>query len=190
MPNPPLSRIPRHQLPEPIRSAYDRSLELRGDATFFEVFGHHPRLYRWYTESFYGEVFSGGLVDRRTKELVRYRLSTLHGCRFCNQGNRAEAIAAGIEPSVLDDIGRLDDCPDVTAAERAAVALAERMALTSDDASLDDALHARLSAHFSDAEILELGLVIGILSGMARFLFAFDLVEKETTCPFHAETPP
>ena len=27
----------------------------------------------------------------------------------------------------------------------------------------------------------------GMLGGMARFMFAFDLVERETTCPFPTE---
>ncbi len=30
-----------------------------------------------------------------------------------------------------------------------------------------------------------LGLVGGILVGVAKFMFAYDLVEKEDTCPFH-----
>ena len=30
-----------------------------------------------------------------------------------------------------------------------------------------------------------LGLVGGILVGVAKFMFAYDLVEKEDTCPLH-----
>ena len=41
--------------------------------------------------------------------------------------------------------------------------------------------------NFSDAEILELGLVGGILAGVAKFMFAYDLVEKEDACPFHSQ---
>ena len=85
MPDPLLKRIGRDELPEPLRQAHDRSMALRGDATFFEVFGNNPELFDWYTGSFYGEVFRGGRVERRIKELVRLRLSTVHGCRFCNQ---------------------------------------------------------------------------------------------------------
>ncbi len=184
MPDPKLGRVAAEAMPDDIRAARERSLELRGDATFFEVFANHPELYRWYTGSFYGEVFAGGLVDRRLKELVRYRLSTLHGCRFCNQGNRVDALAAGLTEDELD---RIDDAgySAFGAAEQAALALAERIALTAPDGELDAALHARLSAHFSDAQILELGMVAGILAGMAKFMFAFDLVEKEPYCPFH-----
>ena len=48
------------------------------------------------------------------------------------------------------------------------------------------ALHRELANHFNDAEILELGLVGGILAGVAKFMFAYDLVEKEDSCPFQA----
>lgn len=183
MPAPKLTRVPRERLAGPIGAAHDQSMSLRGDATFFEIFGHHPELYRWYTESFYGEVFRGGIVDRRIKELARYRLSTLHGCRFCNQGNRADALAAGLSE---DDLDRIHDYESAgfSAPEKAALALADRLALTAPDGELDDALYHRLREHFGDAQILELGLLLGVLAGMAKFLFAFDLVEKERDCPF------
>lgn len=185
MPDPKLNRVSRDELPEDLGAAHDHSIELRGDATFFEVFGNHPELYRWYNGSFYGEVFAGGRVERRIKELVRYRLSTLHGCRFCNQGNRADALAAGLVEADLDTIDDVES-GGFSEREKAALALAERMALTEPGGELDGPLYERLSAHYDDAEILELGVVLGILSGMAKFLFAYDLVEKEENCPFRA----
>ena len=189
MPNPKLRRVTRDELPEPLGAAHDHSMRLRGDATFFEIFGNHPELYRWYSERFYGDVFRGGRVERRIKELLRYRLSTLHGCRFCNQGNRADAMDAGLSER---DLERIDDVESSGFSERekAALALAERMALTTTDGELDGPLYERLRQHFDDAEILELGVVAGILGGMARFLFAFDLVEKETNCPFPSGSRP
>ena len=45
----------------------------------------------------------------------------------------------------------------------------------------------RLKAHFSPAEIMELGMVMAVLTGMAKMLFTFDLVEKEESCPFPAQ---
>ena len=159
-------------------------MELRGDATFFEVFANHPELYRWYTGSFYGEVFNGGVVPRRIKELVRLRLSTVHGCRFCNQGNRVAALEAGLSE---DDIAALEDYPasSLGEPEKAALRLADQMLLTNPGGELDEALYTELRRHFSDAEILELGVVLGVLTGMAKFLFAFDLVAREASCPIH-----
>ena len=48
---------------------------------------------------------------------------------------------------------------------------------------LDKALHDELKPHFDDAEIFELGMTAAVLTGMAKFLFVYDLVEKEANCP-------
>ncbi len=157
-------------------------MALRGDATFFEVFANHPALFGWYIDRFYGEVFSGGLCDRRVKELLRLRLSSVHGCKFCNQGNRVDAAAAGLSPAEIDAIANGHN-QQLPAADQAVLELAEQMQLTNPGGQLDRDLHGKLSAHFDDAQILELGLVAGVLAGMAKMMFVFDLVEKEDDCP-------
>ena len=185
MPSPRLPRVAATELPDDLREAHQRSMELRGDATFFEVFGNHPALYRWYVERFYGEVFYTGRVDRQMKELLRYRLSTTHGCRFCNQGNRADSLAAGLDERMLAAIDK-DKLDELDGRARAVIQLADRMALTNPGGELDAETHAALRRYFDDADILELGLVAGVLAGMAKFLFAFDLVEREANCPIPA----
>jgi alkylhydroperoxidase family enzyme len=49
-------------------------------------------------------------------------------------------------------------------------------------------LFKTLRAHFSEAQILELGVVMAIIGGMAKLSFLLDVVEKETWCPFTPET--
>lgn len=44
-------------------------------------------------------------------------------------------------------------------------------------------LHEELAAHFTEAEIFELGMTMAVLCGMAKFLFCFDLVTREDSCP-------
>lgn len=177
----PLMRVPGTQLNDAMRAARERSVERRGDATFVEVMGNAPELFAWYAD-FYTQLFYGGRVAVRYKELLRYRLSTRHGCRHCNLGNRLDAIDAGIADAELAAIER-DDLATFAAGERAVLTFAERMALTTPDGHVDAELHAALSEHFDDAEIIELGIVAAVLSGMAKFLFAYDLVEREASCP-------
>ena len=45
-------------------------------------------------------------------------------------------------------------------------------------------LFAKLQAHFSEAQILELGTAMAVISGMAKLSFVLDLVEREGYCPF------
>ena len=119
------------------------------------------------------------------------------GSLIGGSGRRAPS-ASGIRPSVepadnLDSIPISQDELDALPAyetgpfsegERAALALADAMALTNPGGRLDAALHDRLRPHFDDGELYELGMIMGLLTGMAKFLFVFDLVEKEQSCPF------
>ncbi len=184
MPQPQLPRIAPEDMPEHIRHGWERSMALRGDATWFEVMAHAPELYDWYGE-FYERLFRGGRVERVIKELARLRLSTTHGCRFCNQGNRPDALEAGVAQEQIDQLDEYESGP-FSERERAALALADQMVLTNPSGTLDAALHERLKKHFDPAEIMELGMVMAVLTGMAKMLFTFDLVEKENNCPFPA----
>ena len=185
MPQPQLPRIAPEDMPEHIRHGWERSMALRGDATWFEVMAHAPELYDWYGE-FYARLFRGGRVERAIKELARLRLSTTHGCRFCNQGNRPDALEAGVSQEQIDKLHEYESGP-FSEREQAALALADQMVLTNPSGALDAALHSRLKKHFSPAEIMELGMVMAVLTGMAKMLFTFDLVEKEDSCPFPAQ---
>ena len=102
-PKPLLSRVKSENLPDDIRAAWDNSMLLRGDGTFFEVFAKHPELYRWYIEEVYGKVFRLGKVKNRYKQLLRLKLSTLHGCKFCNQGNRKDALESGLSQEQIEN---------------------------------------------------------------------------------------
>ena len=94
-------------------------------------------------------------------------------------------MAAELTAEQIDAFDDPDNGP-FTDAEKAVLALGEQLALAQPEGTLNPVLHQKLAQHFSDAEILELGLVGGILAGVAKFIFAYDLVEKDDTCPFHS----
>lgn len=182
MPNPLLRRVPRAEMTPRLQQEYDATLALRDDATMQEVGANAPELMAWYKDEFYGRLFYGGRVETRIKELMRYRLSMTHGCAYCNKGNRDAATRAGVTAEQLARIMN-EEAPCFDARERAVLALADQIVLTNMHGELTPALVAELRPHFDDAQIFELGMVAGILTGMAKFIFVFDLVEKEANCP-------
>lgn len=182
-----LARVPREKLPPAMQAAHDRASATRGDATFIEVAGQAPELFDWYGE-FYSRVFYGGRVPVRIKELIRLRLSTLHGCAFCNRGNRIDAANAGVTEAQLRAIEN-PGSPVWSDAERVALEIAGRMSLTQPQGGLDPELYAAARCHFDDAQLFELGMTMAVLTGMAKFLFAFDLVEREDYCEFGPQSP-
>jgi len=62
--------------------------------------------------------------------------------------------------------------------------LADEIARNNDQGELTPELHARLKRHFSDEEILELGVCLAIIVGLVKLSFVFGLVEKEPYCKF------
>ncbi len=181
-PAPFIAPLSREALPEFMRLAHDQALAVRGDSTFIDVMGHAPGVFAWYRD-FYQRLFRGGGVPVAMKELARYRLSTLHGCAFCNKGNRLDAMSAGLSEA---QIAAIDDLEALcwSDAERAVIRLAEQMSLGKSDGVVSAELHAELVRHFDNEQILELGVTMAVLTGMAKFLFAFDLVEREGYCQF------
>jgi AhpD family alkylhydroperoxidase len=186
-PDTPLNRVPRDELPAHMQKSWDAALDMHGDTTFVEVAGNNPTMYDWYIDDFYKKVFYSGRIDRRIVELIRLRLGTIHGCGFCNRSDSAAALQAGISQDQIDERASYEDGP-FSDAEKAALALADVMVLTNPRGAISKALYARCRAHFTDGEIYELGMIMAVLCGMAKFIFAFDLVEKEDYCPFVPET--
>jgi len=187
MPETPLKRVSLEELPPHMQAAWKRSKEIRGEADFIEAAGNAPELFDWYAD-FYQRVFYGGRVPVRLKELARIKLSTVHGCAYCNRGNRRDALAAGLTEAQLQALGDPDD-PAFAPDERAVLRLAAQMSLTNAMGQLDGPLYSELKRHLDDAQIYELGLTMAVLTGMAKFLFTFDLVSREPWCEFGGKLP-
>ncbi len=182
-PDTPLARVPRDRLPAHMQPAWDGALKMHGDTTFTEVFGNAPYIYDWYLNDFYKKVFYSGRISRPIVELIRLRLANIHGCAFCNRSDTAAALHAGITQAQIDALPDYEHGP-FTDQEKAALALADVMALTNPKGFITKALYARAKQHFTDGALVELGVIMAVLCGMAKMIFAYDLVEKEDTCPF------
>jgi len=187
MPEPHLQRIARADLPNDLQPLWDAAMRDRDEAVLIEVAGNAPEVLDWYYNSFYARIFDQGRVDRRIKQLARMKLSTMHGCAFCNRGNAKAALQDGVTRAQLD---ALDD-PDSDVfddRERAVLRLCEEMTLANMDGYLDRRQYRALRAHFDDGQIFELGVCLAVLVGMAKFLFVFDLVSREANCPIGMPT--
>jgi alkylhydroperoxidase family enzyme len=77
---------------------------------------------------------------------------------------------------------------DLSERTKAALRLADRLA--GDRPTVDEAYYEELRRHFSDDEILDLGMTITFASGWQRFIEAFGIVPDRwrdgTPAPFHA----
>ena len=192
MPDPVLSRVPRDAMQPAHREVWDLGMQRTGEATIVEVMANHPELLSWYFDGFYAKLFYNAdpsmTVDVRTKELLRYKLSKQHGCFFCNRFNAVDALQAGLTQAQLDGI--LAPTPGLfDAKDLAVIDLAEQMMLQNMDGQLTPELHSRLRQHYTDKQIMEMGMICAVLTGMAKLIFTFDMVTREEQCPVRPPAP-
>ena len=183
MPNTPLSRTPREQLSEEFTDAWETLNRLTGEPAFIEAFASAPELLRIVMNDFYARIFFAGRVENKYKQLARLYLSMTHGCMTCNKQNAPGSLEAGVSQAQIDSITDFENGP-FDDAEKAVLRYASQMALTNTEGAMDADLYAALRAHFSDADICELGTVMAVIGGMAKLSFVLDLVEKEPYCAF------
>jgi alkylhydroperoxidase family enzyme len=115
--------------------------------------------------------------------MARLELSLIHGCRTCNKQNIPAALEAGFTPAQIDAL-QGGDTAAFTDAERAVIDYAKQVALSNMEGRMTEELYGRLRSHFSEAQILELGTAMAVISGMAKLSFVLNLVEREPYCPF------
>ena len=177
------THIDRARMAPQWRPAWDALNQLTGDATFVEVFAQAPELLEFVMQQFYVKIFFGGKVEQRYKQLARLRLSIIHGCRTCNKQNVPGALEAGFTPAQIEALqeGRTEP---FSPEDRAVIEYADQIALSNMEGRMTPSLFAKLRAHFSEAQILELGTAMAVISGMAKLSFVLDLVEREGYCPF------
>ena len=149
------------------------------------AFAAHPDILERYLAFYYPYHASepGSVLDSRIKELVRLRIATLNGCKTCKTARLAPSDVSEQEAAVgVDEPAGIE----FSRRERAALGIAEQMAL--DHHAFDDAAMRELRQHFSQAEMLELLMMIGQYIGFGRMLAMLQL--EETHCPISPESDP
>jgi len=178
-----MNRVGLTELPENMQAGWHQAMDLTGDATFIEVSGNNPDVYNWYLEDFYKKLFYSARLETTLVELVRLRLANVHGCAFCNKGDTAHALKSGITQIQIDALDDYQNGP-FTDREKLALELADQMVLNKQSGHVGQELYDRAKVEFTDGEIYELGMIMAVLVGVAKFTFVFDLVEKEDYCKF------
>lgn len=126
-------------------------------------------------------AFAGGLKLNRTLperlvELMRLRIAFFNQCRSCMAIRYTDAVDDGLTEDLVCSLERPAEAENLSAAEKAAVRYGELMA--TDHLSADDAIYAELKAHFSQEQIVELGMLAAFFVGFGRLAATYHMVEE------------
>ena len=92
----------------------------------------------------------------------------------------------GLTEEKIAQLENYEDSPAFTPREKSAIRFAEKLAIDYDSIDNDE-FFIGLQRHFSDAEIVELGIVIGYDIAFGRLLRVFDADPKVCGIPAHNE---
>lgn len=115
-------------------------------------------------------------LPERLVELVRLRVAFFNQCRSCMAIRYSDAVADGVTEGLVCSLERPQEAENLTAAEKVAIRYGELMA--TDHLAIDDAIHADLRAHFSEAQIVELGMTVAFFVGFGRLAATYHMVEE------------
>lgn len=107
-----------------------------------------------------------GTLPRRLVELLRLRVSFHNQCRTCMSIRYADGLADGITEGLVCSLERPEEADDLTDAEKAALAFADKMA--TDHLAVTDEMFALLHDHFSTQEVMELCFQVATFVGYGR----------------------
>jgi alkylhydroperoxidase family enzyme len=130
------------------------------------VRAHVPAVFWAFADS-WKAIFHEGVCDHAIKDLCRVYISRTVKCEFCGNQRSTKATAAGLEEMQYDDLLNFETSDRYDDRQKAALAYAQAIAWGEQDL---DGLWGRLRAHFSEAELVELGNFIALTFGQQSWI--------------------
>lgn len=116
-----------------------------------------------------GKVLKDSPLSPVTQELVALRVSQINGCAVCIDMHTKEAAAAGETPARLNLVAAWREATVFTAAERAALELAEEGTRVADGAGgVGDEVWADVAKHHDEEQLTALVILISFMNAVNR----------------------
>ena len=120
------------------------------------------------------QIASSGL-EQSLMELVKTRASQINGCAFCIDMHTRDARKRGETEQRLYLLNAWREAPCYTDRERAALAWTEAVTLIAETHAPDD-VYDEVRTHFSEAETVNLTMLIGAINSWNRLSIAFRAI--------------
>jgi alkylhydroperoxidase family enzyme len=143
--------------------------------TILGVYANAPVLAKAFV-TFAGQMAQGFTLRRRLLELVRLRIAFHNQCRSCMALRYDSALADGLTEDMVCSLEKPMEAPDLSDAEKAAIAYADLAA--SNHFAISDETFANLRKYYSEKEIVELCMHVAYCVGFGRMAAAYRVIEE------------
>ena len=132
------------------------------------VRAHAPNAFWAFADSWQA-TFHSGVCDHAINELCRVYISRTVKCEFCGNQRSIKATTQGLLEQQYDELLNFEKSDRYDERQKAALSYAEAIAWGLGDTD-EDAFWARLRAHFSEPELVELGCFIALTFGQQSWI--------------------
>jgi AhpD family alkylhydroperoxidase len=130
---------------------------------------------------YWNKLLYRGILPHKLKEMCRIKISVAHQCGYCSTVRSNVAKAEGLTEDMINDLS--DYAGSARFSEREKAALHYAGLFKQGEHSIDkDQVYADLAKHFSDEEIIELGLFCAEVDGVGKFVKSLNVLSWEEAC--------
>src|SRR5271165_3391740 len=148
-----------------------------------------PRVVRLMTRSplgiawveYWNKLLYQGMLPHKLKEMCRIRISVAHQCGYCSTVRSNVAKVEGLTEDMVGDLLDYSSSTRLSAREKAALHYAD-LFKQGEHAIDRDQVYADLASHFTDEEIIELGLFCAEVDGVGKFVKSLNVLSWEEAC--------
>jgi AhpD family alkylhydroperoxidase len=130
---------------------------------------------------YWNKLLYHGVLPHKLKEMCRIKISVAHQCGYCSTVRSHVAKAEGLTEDLVTQLFDYESSKQFSEREKAALRYAD--AFKQGEQAIDsDEIFAQLHEHFSDEEIIELGLFCAETDGVGKFVRSLNVISWEEAC--------
>jgi AhpD family alkylhydroperoxidase len=130
---------------------------------------------------YWNKLLYQGVLPHKLKEMCRIKISVAHQCGYCSTVRSNVARDEGLTEDMIDDLFDYAGSKRFTEREKAALRYAGLFKQGEHFIDKDE-VYTDLAKHFSDEEIIELGLFCAEVDGVGKFVKSLNVLSWEAAC--------
>jgi AhpD family alkylhydroperoxidase len=130
---------------------------------------------------YWNKLLYQGVLPHKLKEMCRIKISVAHQCGYCSTVRSNVAKAQGLTEEIINDLLEYAGSKRLSEREKAALHYAD-LFKQGEHAIDRDQVYADLAKHFSDEEIIELGLFCAEVDGVGKFVKSLNVLSWDGAC--------
>ncbi len=155
------------------------------DPRVLRVIFRTPAGLAWYR--YWLALSNEGILPRDLKELCRVKIAFDHTCGYCSTVRSSAAKDVGLTENKIQEVWDFENSNVLSEREKMALRFADNLRHDISKAD-DDEFYAKLREHFSESEIIELGLWCAENVGAGSFVRTLNIITWDQACELNPQT--